>query len=91
MAALVWSHWNCIRRPTRGLAYGSVEQVPADARRLFSASLVVGHGVDQIHRALLAGLRAHGEALRQVVEDEQRAECAGNAAFIGGVLPPTEN
>ena len=33
MAALVWSQWNCIRRPARGLAYGSVEQVPADARR----------------------------------------------------------
>ena len=78
MAALVWSQWNCIRRPARGLV--SVVGLS-----------VVGHGVDQIHGALLAGLRAHGEALRQVVEDEQRAECAGNAAFVGGVLPPTEN
>ena len=38
-------------------------RVSRTARNLFSAFLVVGHGVDQIHRALLTGLGAHGEAL----------------------------
>ena len=38
-------------------------RVSPTARNLFSAFLVVGHGVDQIHRALLTGLGAHGEAL----------------------------
>ena len=38
-------------------------RVSRTARNLFSALLVEGHGVDQIHRALLTGLGAHGEAL----------------------------
>ena len=54
-----------------GAAWGPMELYSQASFWLVS---VVGHGVDQIDGALLAGLGAHGEAPGQVVEHEQRAQ-----------------
>src|ERR1700739_4566687 len=51
-------------------------------------SSVEPHCIDEVDAARLPCLRAQREAAREVVEDEQRAQCAGQAALICDVEIP---
>ena len=58
-----WSQWNCIRRPACAMA-GWLRHGKATTNRAeLGRQSVVRHGVDQIQRALLTRLGAHGETL----------------------------
>jgi hypothetical protein len=50
---------------------------------LLADSSVVAEFEDQVDRAFLACACTQREAFRQVVEDRERAQCAGQAAFVG--------
>jgi hypothetical protein len=59
------------------LNYGGWARSGCEELELYAlAGSVIGHGKDQVDGALLAGLGANREALRQVIENIQRAQGA---------------
>src|SRR5437899_6962663 len=57
--------------------------------RNFTSSVEL-HRIDEVNAAGLPGLPAQREAVGEVVEDEERAQGAGQAAFVRHVEIPRE-